>query len=39
VQNYFTSQIAGQGPMERIHGTPGYGRTLTVGVTLRFGDK
>lgn len=39
VQNYFTSQIAGQGPMDRIHGTPGYGRTLTVGVTLSFGDK
>jgi outer membrane receptor protein involved in Fe transport len=39
VQNYFTSQVASQGPMDRIHGTPGYGRTLTVGVTLRFGDK
>ena len=39
MQNYFTSQIAGQDPMDRIHATPGYGRTLTVGVTLRFGDK
>lgn len=39
VQNYFTSRISGQDPMERIHGTPGYGRTLTVGMTLRFGDK
>ncbi len=39
MQNYFTSQLAGQGPMDRIHATPGYGRTLTVGVTLRFGDK
>lgn len=39
MQNYFTSQIAGQDPMDRIHATPGYGRTLTVGVTMRFGDK
>ena len=39
VQNYFTSQVAGQGPAARIHGTPGYGRTLTAGVTLRFGAK
>jgi len=39
VQNCFTSRIASQGPMDRIHGTPGYGRTLTVGMTLRFGDK
>ncbi len=39
MQNYFTSQLAGQDPIDRIHATPGYGRTLTVGVTLRFGDK
>ncbi len=38
-QNYFTSQLAGQDPIERIHASPGYGRTLAVGVTLRFGDK
>ena len=38
-QNYFTSRLAGQGPMERIHASPGYGRTLVVGVTLRFGAK
>ena len=39
MQNYFESRLPGQEPLERIHGTPGYGRTLVVGVTLRFGGK
>jgi outer membrane receptor protein involved in Fe transport len=38
-QNYFTSRLAGQGPMERIHASPGYGRTVMAGMTFRFGDK
>lgn len=38
-QNYFTSRLAGQGPMDRIHASPGYGRTVVLGVTLRFGAK
>lgn len=38
-QNYFTSRLAGQEPAERIHATPGYGRTLVVGLTFRFGGK
>ena len=39
MQNFFESQLPGQPPIERIHGTPGYGRTLVVGVTLRLGGK
>lgn len=38
-QNYFASRLAGQAPVERIHATPGYGRTVAVGLTLRFGGK
>lgn len=38
-QNYFTSRLAGQAPVDRIHASPGYGRTLIVGVTLRLGAK
>ena len=37
VQNFFESRLCGQSPMSRIHGTPGYGRTITVGMTLRLG--
>ena len=39
MQNYFTSQLAGQSPRSRIHGTPSYGRTITIGLTIRFGGK
>lgn len=35
-QNYFQSRIPGQAPMSRIHATPGYGRTVTVGAAFRF---
>ena len=38
-QNFFESRLAGQGPVERIHATPGYGRTLAVGVTVKLGGK
>ncbi len=38
-QNYYTSRLLGQGPVERIHGAPGYGRTVVVGMTLRLGGK
>lgn len=38
-QNYFTSRLSGQSPIDRIHATPGYGTTLTVGLTFRFGGK
>ena len=39
MQNYFESRLPGQVPMERIHGTPGYGQTISVGMTLGFGGK
>ena len=39
MQNYFESRLPGQVPMERIHGTPGYGQTISVGMTLCFGGK
>jgi outer membrane receptor protein involved in Fe transport len=39
MQNYFESRLTGQDPLFRIHGTPGYGRTVLAGVTLRFGGK
>ena len=39
MQNLFESQLPGQGPAERIHGTPAYGRTVVVGLTLRLGGK
>ena len=38
-QNYFTSRLPGQGPLDRIHATPGYGRAITAGVTFRIGGK
>ena len=38
-QNYFESRLSGSSPAERIHGTPGYGRTITVGLTHRLGEK
>ena len=39
MQNFFESRLPGQSPVERIHGTPGYGRTVVVGLTLRLGGK
>jgi len=39
MQNFFESRLPGQVAMERIHGTPGYGRTIVAGLTLRFGGK
>jgi outer membrane receptor protein involved in Fe transport len=39
MQNLFESQLQGQDPVERIHGTPGYPTTLVVGLTFRFGGK
>jgi hypothetical protein len=38
-QNYFTSRLPGQEPLDRVHATPGYGRTITAGVTFRIGGK
>lgn len=39
-QNYFESRVTPQAePAERIHVTPGYPRTLSVGVTFRLGAK
>lgn len=38
-QNFFTSRLPGQPAIERIHATPGYGRTITAGLTFRFGGK
>jgi hypothetical protein len=38
-QNYFESRLAGQEPAYRIHGTPGYPVTVTLGLTLRFRGK
>ena len=35
-QNYFESRLPGRDPMTRIHATPGFGRTVTVGATFRF---
>ena len=35
-QNYFESRLPGQAPTERIHATPNYGRTVVVGLKLRF---
>jgi hypothetical protein len=34
-QNYFESRLPGQDPMSRIHATPGYPRTIMVGLTFR----
>jgi outer membrane receptor protein involved in Fe transport len=39
-QNYFESRLRpGVDPVERIHATPGYPRTITAGVTCRFGSR
>jgi outer membrane receptor protein involved in Fe transport len=38
-QNYFESQLPGQDPVSRIHGTPGYPLTVTVGLTFRLRGK
>ncbi len=38
-QNYFESRLRGEQPAYRIHATPGYSRTVTVGLTVRFGGK
>jgi outer membrane receptor protein involved in Fe transport len=39
-QNYFESRLRpGVEVSERIHATPGYSRTITAGVTIRFGAK
>ncbi len=38
-QNYFESQLPGQDPINRIHGTPGYPRTVMAGLTFRLGGK
>ena len=38
-QNYFTSRLPGQPALDRIHATPGYGTTVTVGLTFRFAGK
>lgn len=38
-QNYFVSRLAGQPPIARIHGTPGYPLTVTAGLTFRFRSK
>jgi outer membrane receptor protein involved in Fe transport len=39
-QNFFESRVAPQAdPAERIHATPGYPRTFSVGVTFRLGAK
>ena len=35
-QNFYESRLSPGGPVKaRIHGTPGYSRTITVGLTLR----
>jgi outer membrane receptor protein involved in Fe transport len=38
-QNYFESQLPGQAPAWRIHATPGYPLTATVGLTFRIRGK
>jgi outer membrane receptor protein involved in Fe transport len=38
-QNYFVSRLQGQAPVARIHGTPGYPLTATVGLTARLRGK
>jgi outer membrane receptor protein involved in Fe transport len=39
MQNFFESRLPGQAAVNRIHGTPGYGRTIVAGLTMRFGGK
>lgn len=39
-QNYFDSRVRpADGVLARIHGTPGYPFTITLGVTLRVHEK
>jgi outer membrane receptor protein involved in Fe transport len=38
-QNYFVSRLAGEPPVVRVHGTPGYPLTVTAGLTFRFRSK
>lgn len=38
-QNYFESRLRGEEPAMRIHATPGYSRTVTLGLTVRFRGK
>jgi len=38
-QNYFESRLPTQDPIARIHGTPGYSRTVIAGLTFRLGGK
>ena len=39
-QNFFESRVRpGEAPAERIHATPGYPITATVGLTFRFFGK
>ena len=38
-QNYFESRLPGQGPLYRIHATPGYPLTVMVGLTFRLFGK
>jgi outer membrane receptor protein involved in Fe transport len=38
-QNYFESRLQGEDPMFRIHGTPGYSRTIMAGLTFRLFGK
>lgn len=35
----YTSALRGQDPLERVHGTPGYPRTVMVGVTIHLFPK
>jgi hypothetical protein len=35
----YTSRLAGEDPLERVHGTPGYPRTIIGGVTIRLFPK
>ena len=39
MQNYFESAVVPGVPAFRIHGTPGYGRTILMGMTFRFRGK
>jgi len=38
-QNYFESRLPGQPALSRIHATPGYPLTATVGMTFRLRGK
>jgi outer membrane receptor protein involved in Fe transport len=35
----YTSRLLGQNPLERVHGTAGYPRTVMGGITIKFGKK